>query len=457
MNTASTNTPDLKALLATIPVLDPNLPDGYTHKRDYQSYSAIDTYCRCPAAYKRRYIDPKIMDVPPIIPDPLSPAELGTLVHRGMELSVQVLWSRKHKGRVTKQAAHFYDKLNDAFAELPNAAAQLLVEAQEMLKAYLPHESVYYDQIRGLEWPFELVLEDSKGDIVIKGFIDRLEMLPDGIVKILDYKTSRLLFTKDELRQSLQASIYEMAVRDSQALNVDPDMPIDTEFIMLRHPGIRQRTTRTPEQLNRAFTLVVGIVRKIESQRSFPPQLNKYCAYCDHKLACPLWRQLLLQGMPETHVDPNDLTAIATEYERLNNAAKCLYRRKEEMGDLMKIHLIGHDSIETSEHIYRMSKTVDTEFLDPHLVASLFAKAYNRTVPEVIRQITRVSKTEFDVLMKAIEGRLPLAAQKELREAMDQLIVTKPNPKLQPYKKSTASGKAAQKIPRQAARRKMRV
>lgn len=443
-------------LTPELPMLNPDLPDGYTHKREYQSYSSVDTYILCPLKYKSRYVDRDLLgdDYIVPVPDPLSPAELGTLMHRCLELGVQKLWSRKHKGPVSKHAAMFYDMLNDAFQEQPHASAALLQDAQEMLKSHLPHESVYHDQIRGLEWPFELVLEDAKGDIIIKGYIDRLEIIPEGVVRIIDYKSSRLLFTKDELRRSLQASIYEMAVRDSQALRVDQETPVDIEFHMLRHSGIRQRTTRTPEQLNQAFTTVVGVVRKIESARSFPPQLNKYCAYCERKMQCPLWLQLIEQGSPEVHVDPNDLTAIAEEFERLNNMAKCLYRRKEEMGDLMRIHLIGNDNIETRQHIYRMSKTTETEFLDPYQIVYLFSKAYNRTISKVMQRIGKISKTEYDVLMKSLAGRLTIADRRDLEATMNQLIVKHPAPRLQAYKNPDSTGAKPKKTRSERPRKK---
>ena len=431
-----------------LPLLQPELPGTYVHDRDYQSYSSVDTYCRCPLAYKARYIDRHIDPryVEPV-PDPHSPAELGTLLHRCLELSVQQLWSRRHKGPVAKHAALFHDRLNAAFLERPHASAELLIDAQEILQAWLPTESVYADQIRGLEWPFELLLEDSEGDILIKGFIDRLEITPEQVVRIKDYKSSRLLFTRDELRRNLQASIYELAVRDSQALNLDAETPVESEFVMLRH-GIVQRTTRTPEQLNRAFTLVVGIVRRIQRARAFPPQLNKYCAYCEHRLRCPLWIELLKRGLPEVYVDPMDLTAIAEEYERLTNASKCLYRRKEEMGDLMRIHLIGHDSIETRQHVYRLSRSTETEFTNPHLVVSQLARAYNRTIPEVMHKIASIRKTEYDKLIGALAGRLTIQERKELEALLAQTIETHAAPKLQAYKAPTSTGEPAKRLPR---------
>lgn len=440
--------------LPDLPLLTPDLPEGFSHSREFHSYSSIDAYCSCPQAYKARYIDKHLGLAQPTVQDPNGPLELGTLIHRCLELTTQTLWTRGHRGLVGKQAALYYDQLGAAFSEQPTAGSQALVEAQEILKAWLPTEHVYAEQIRGLEWPFELVLEDAQGDVQIRGFIDRLEIAPDGTIRILDYKSSRLLFTHDELRQSLQASIYEMAVRDSPALGINADDLVEVEFVMLRHPGVRQRTHRTPEQLNLAFTTVVNLVRKIESTRTFPPQLNKYCGYCDHRYRCPLWRQMVQGDLVRTHTEPMDLQAIAEEYERMSNASKIMYAWKEELGDLMRIHLIGNDSIETRQHIYRLSNAQDTEFLDPHRIATLFAQAFKRPLAQVMGRLTTVKKAEFDLLMKAINGRLDLQAQKEFAAEMATLMEQTPAPKLQAYKNPVSSNKPAVKTGR--ARSKVR-
>ena len=441
----STTMPDL-------PPLVEDLPEGYTHTREFHSYSSIDLYAQCPAAYKFRYIDKHIdpaYQKPTVGPN--SPLELGTLLHRCLELSTQALVAKGHHGSVIKQAALYYDNLNAAFAEQPGCGAETLIDAQEILKPWLQSETVFAEHIRGLEWPFELVLEDAGGDIQIRGYIDRLEISPDGSVTIIDYKSSRLLFTKDELRRSLQASIYELAVRDSPALGIDAEVPVTAEFVMLRHPGVRQRTHRSLEQLHLAFTTVVGLVRKIEGARTFKPQLNKYCGYCDARYRCPLWRSLVENSMPVTAVNPMDLQAIAEEYERLNNAAKVLYARKEEMGDLIRIHLIGHETVESSQHVYRMSSSRDTEFLDPHRVAWLLAKAFNKPLNQVMGRLTSIKKTEYDFLMKALGGKLGIQEMRQLQDEMATLMEVTPNPKLQAYKAQLPTGKPAVKIKRQRA------
>jgi RecB family exonuclease len=439
--------------------LDPAIPDGFVVHNEHWSFSRLDTYARCPLSYKARYLDPQIFGADVWVPlaNPISPALLGTLCHRTLELAGTTLLTARHKGRLFRHQKLVLDSLTQAFQEHPEASGMLLEEAQAILVGYLKSGDFYADQILGLEWPFELVIEEPDGDIPIVGFIDRLEVTPEGVVRIKDYKTNRMLYTKDELRHSLQASLYEIAVRESEALAVTPDTPVDFEFVLLRH-GIAQRTTRSASDLDLALHKVVTLVRRCEKSTRFEPHLNKYCAYCDHKTRCPLWREVAQRGLPQVQVDPGDLSAIAVEYDRLSSAAKILYGRKEELADLMKIHLIGHDQIETPTHLYRVTAASETTFTDPYQIVSLLARAYHRTNGEVLRRIGRLSKTEFDLVMKDAQGRLTTTAWKELQDEIAPLIETMPNPKLQAYKRLVEEpGLTARKVPRPKAKRRIRV
>lgn len=447
-----------------MPMLDPKLPDGFQVHNEHWSFSRLDTYARCPLAYKARYLDPQILgkDYVKPLPDPGSPAVLGTLCHRTLELAGMALKDARHMGRLYRQQKLFLDCLTQAFQEAPEKGdvipnGQVLQDAQAIIVDYLKTGDFYADQIIGLEWPFDFVIEDPLGDIRIIGFIDRLEMTPEGVVRLKDYKTNRMLYTKDELRQSLQASIYELAVRDSEALAVTPDTPVDFEFVLLRH-GIAQRTTRSESDLQLAVHQITTLVHRCEGSRTFPAQLNKYCAYCDHKVQCPLWREVVSRGLPMTHVSPSDLSAIATEYERMNDAAKVLYARKEELADLMKIHLIGNEQIETPTHLFRTSANSETTFSDPYRVAKLIATAYHRPVSQVLRRIGRISKTEFDAVLKDAEQRLTTTALQELKAELDPLMETMPNPKLQTYKRPVeAAGQPARRIKRPQVKRRLKV
>lgn len=447
-----------------LPLLDPKVPDGFVVHNEHWSFSRLDTYARCPLSYKARYLDPQICGADHVlpIPDAGGPAVLGKLCHRTLELGCQALQQARHMGRLFRHQKLFLDCLHTAFQEpaekrdaLPNG--QVLADAQAILIEYLKTGDFYADQIIGLEWPFDFVIEDPFGDIRLIGFIDRLEMTPEGVVRIKDYKTNRMLYTKDELRQSLQASIYEIAVRDSTALSVTPDTPVDFEFVLLRH-GISQRTTRSESDLQLAVHQITSLVHRCEGSRHFEPQLNKYCAYCDHKLRCPLWREVVARGLPQARVNPNDLSAIAVEYERMTDAAKVLYARKEELADLMKIHLIGNDQIETPTHLFRTSANNETTFLDPFQVAKLIAQVYRRPTSQVLRRIGRISKTEYDAVMKDAEQRVTATALKELKEALAPLIETMPNPKLQAYKRPVeAQGQTVKRVKRPQVKRRLKV
>ena len=48
----------------------------------------------------------------------------------------------------------------------------------------------------------------------LTGFIDRIDRLPDGQLRLIDYKTSKRAMKKDEAEQDLQLALYALACRD---------------------------------------------------------------------------------------------------------------------------------------------------------------------------------------------------------------------------------------------------
>ena len=48
----------------------------------------------------------------------------------------------------------------------------------------------------------------------LTGFIDRIDRLPDGRLRLIDYKTSKSAMKKDEAEQDLQLALYALACRD---------------------------------------------------------------------------------------------------------------------------------------------------------------------------------------------------------------------------------------------------
>lgn len=91
------------------------------------------------------------------------------------------------------------------------------------------------------------------------------------------YKTNRANFTREEVDDSLQLTLYEVAAR-----RIWPwATKVRLSFAMLRH-GLRMTTSRTPEQLEAALSYAETLGKMTEESKAFPARLSTNCAYCDH-------------------------------------------------------------------------------------------------------------------------------------------------------------------------------
>tara|TARA_R100000734_G_scaffold19153_1_gene18680 strand:+ start:9480 stop:10187 length:708 start_codon:yes stop_codon:yes gene_type:complete len=132
---------------------------------------------------------------------------------------------------------------------------------------------------------YEFLIHIGEG-INVKGFIDRLDMKGDSAT-ILDIKTQSKKFSADELRNNLQADIYNLATRMNYPRIKSP---IRVEFWVLRHEI--QSVTRTLEDAMKTKEYLLEIGKEIMSHPDelYPEaQKNPNCRWCDYKNNCPEW------------------------------------------------------------------------------------------------------------------------------------------------------------------------
>jgi RecB family exonuclease len=78
--------------------------------------------------------------------------------------------------------------------------------------------------------------------------IDRIDVIDSETVRVRDYKTNRVVFYRDEVNESLQLSLYAVAVR-----RMYPWVKrVELQFDMLQH-DIKLKTSRTQLDAARAI------------------------------------------------------------------------------------------------------------------------------------------------------------------------------------------------------------
>ncbi|MBZ5505246.1 MAG: ATP-dependent helicase [Acidobacteriia bacterium] len=116
----------------------------------------------------------------------------------------------------------------------------------------------------------------------IRGRIDRIDQLEDGVVRVIDYKTGA---PKDRkfAEESLQLSIYAMAVAQ---MNLSP-----RELVLVNvQDNSHAVAGRTVKQLDTARQEIEDAAEGI-SRGEFDPSPGSHCRWCDYKSLCPATEQ----------------------------------------------------------------------------------------------------------------------------------------------------------------------
>ncbi len=243
------------------------------------SPSKVSAFTDCALAFRFSAID-KVPEAPS------APAVKGNLVHRALEL----LFLAKPDER-TKAFAHAC--LATAWGEYASderflglgldeaAAAAFLADAEAMVERYFTLEDpTEFDPIG-----VELLLSIELDDLLLRGIIDRLDLLPNGDLVVTDYKTGRAPTERQEASKLVGVQFYALLCE-----RLFGKRPAKVQLIYLgANPQIIVATPS--EQSTRAVERKVGAIwsavkRSCESE-DFRPKQSPLCSWCSFQQFCP--------------------------------------------------------------------------------------------------------------------------------------------------------------------------
>jgi putative RecB family exonuclease len=232
------------------------------------SYSQISRYQTCPLWYKLQYVDR------------LKPKErfylsFGDIIHQCAE----------HFYKIPVPPPPTFEKLIQFYEMNWISQGYESPEQEQQYKEYGKQLLSDFHRIHSLDFKMPLAVEQqfyiNIQGVTLGGKIDRIDKLPNGGVSIVDYKTSKDIFTSDHLEQDLQLTFYQLAVETMWK------MPV--KKLTLYH--LRSNTPctcsgRSPERLEEARQLVLKVADGI-TKGVFPAVENSLCAFCDFPEHCP--------------------------------------------------------------------------------------------------------------------------------------------------------------------------
>jgi putative RecB family exonuclease len=244
------------------------------------SPSRAGDFLTCPLLYRFRVIDR--------LPEPPSPAAArGTLVHAVLER----LFDEPAAARTPPTAqAMLMPQWERLLAEEPDLAGMFgddeernawLAGARDMLDRYFTLEDPARLEPRHREHAVEAVLDSG---LLLRGYIDRLDVAPGGEIRIVDYKTGTAPKEEFEARALFQMKFYAVVLWRTQQ-----QVP---KLLQLMYLGNGEIVRYAPDESDLRATVrkIEALWRAIDRARStgdWRPRPGRLCAWCAHQAICP--------------------------------------------------------------------------------------------------------------------------------------------------------------------------
>lgn len=237
----------------------------------------------CPLLYRFRAID-RLPERPSL--DQLR----GTLVHAVLER----LFDLPAPGRTPQAAAELvapaWDGLVEEEPELVELftgedpigdPAGLLDSARELLGGYFAVEDPRRLEPADRESLVEATVDDQ---LVIRGYVDRLDVSPAGELRVVDYKSGGAPREAFEARALFQLKFYALVLWRTRGV-----VPRVLRLLYLKDAEACDYTPDA-EELMRFERTLVALWRAIEratAARDFRPRPSRLCGWCAHQALCP--------------------------------------------------------------------------------------------------------------------------------------------------------------------------
>ncbi|WP_216204800.1 RecB family exonuclease [Amycolatopsis aidingensis] len=270
-------------MAGTQTAIEPSPTDGPPGgRRPALSPSRAADFKQCPLLYRFRAVDR--------IPEAPSKAQLrGTLVHSVLEK----LFALPQAERVPEKAKEL---LGPAWSELTEERpewTELFPEGdQQEIAGWLDSAAKLVDSYFGLEDPrrldpeaCELHVETELGSgVLLRGYIDRLDVAPTGEIRVVDYKTGAAPREIGEAKAMFQMKFYAVVLWRLRGI-----VPRQLKLMYLTDGQSLAYTPDEPElrRFERTLEAIWQAILRAGKTGDFRPNPSKLCGWCDHQSRCP--------------------------------------------------------------------------------------------------------------------------------------------------------------------------
>lgn len=254
------------------------------------SPSRAGDFITCPLLYRFRTID-KI----PETPNPVMVR--GTLVHAVLERLFDDPAAQRTLDHAVSMVPAEWQKLlvkNPELADLFAADAHSDGSAGVEEGQWLASCTAFLDNYFRMEDPKYLepdsrelwVTHELDSGLTLRGIVDRIDIAPDGRIRVVDYKTGKSPNSRFEDKALFQMKFYALVIwRERGVIPTLLQLMYLGDGRFLRYEPIEADLLATERKLQALWTAIAAAMEAGD----FPPRKNPLCNWCAHKAICPEW------------------------------------------------------------------------------------------------------------------------------------------------------------------------
>jgi putative RecB family exonuclease len=256
------------------------------------SPSRAGDFMTCPLMYRYRTLD-KLPEVPSV------DAVRGTVVHKVLEDLFDLPAAERTPDRAADLLVPSWDELLQQAPELAEMfggegpdVASWLTSCREVLSRYFTLEDPRRLEPAEREVYVEALL-DSK--LLLRGFVDRVDVAPDGRIRVVDYKTSRSPLEMFEAKAMFQMKFYALVIWRTRGV-----VPAMLQLIYLGNGELLRYEPDEADLLatERKVEAIWRAIKECEESGDWRPNRSSLCSWCSYKEHCPEFGGTLLP-LPE--------------------------------------------------------------------------------------------------------------------------------------------------------------